>query len=247
VVGDLQCENWPQIAQSDTSTPPRVSCNHGPYIAVLAACGILEKAYFPGGAPATVPNTDGDPGTGSNTDPNGTPIPQPAPVQTGTIPGGAGQPGAGVSPNPASTDSSNCFPNGWGVFNPVEWIQKPVGCALSWAFVPTGTTVATLEAQVKTDTDRIGFGPMQAAVVGMFAPLGNSGAGCQGPPVTFSMNGVSQTTYPFQACTQPMATVAAVSNAFFTMVFVVFGGLGMLRALSSAMGYDFSFGRGGAA
>jgi hypothetical protein len=48
VVGDVQCENWPTIAKTDTSTPPRVSCNHGPYVVAIAACNILEKAYFPG-------------------------------------------------------------------------------------------------------------------------------------------------------------------------------------------------------
>ena len=246
VVGDVQCENWPSIARSDTSTPPRVSCNHGPYIAVLAACNILEKAYFPGGAPATIPNTDGDPGTSGNTDPNGTPIPQPAPVQTGTIPGGAGQPGAGASPNPADTNGNDCFPNGWGVFNPVEWIQKPIGCALSWAFVPQGTTMTQLEAQVKTDVDRVGFGPIQAAVVGMFAPLGTLGSGCQGPPVTFAMHGQSDTIYPFQACTAPMSTAAFVCNALTTMIFIIGGGMGLMRAISAAFGYNFSFGQGSA-
>lgn len=33
-------------------------------------------------------------------------------------------------------DSGVCFPSGWGLFNPVEWVVKPVKCVLIWAFVP---------------------------------------------------------------------------------------------------------------
>ena len=104
--------------------------------------------------------------------------------------------------------------------------------------------MTALEAQVRTDVDRVGFGPIQAAVVGMFAPLGSTGSGCQGPPVTFAMDGVSQTMYPFNACTAPMSTAAAICNALSTMVIIVGGGLGLMRAVSSAFGYEFSFGRG---
>lgn len=41
----------------------------------------------------------------------------------------------------ASTQSSSCFPTGWGALNPVEWIQKPVACAGEALFIPEGDVV----------------------------------------------------------------------------------------------------------
>lgn len=29
-----------------------------------------------------------------------------------------------------------CFPNGWGWFNPAEWVLRPIKCAFIWAFKP---------------------------------------------------------------------------------------------------------------
>lgn len=47
-------------------------------------------------------------------------------------------PGPGCpTPEPPPDDGSGdseCLPNGWGWFNPIEWVLKPVKCALLWFF-----------------------------------------------------------------------------------------------------------------
>jgi hypothetical protein len=138
-VGDIQCENWIKVDQGD-STHTRVSCNQGPYVAALSACFLLERAYYPGGAPANAANTDGDPATASNTDLNGNPMPaqQPSPVNVGTVPGGAGAPAPAPAPAPgASPNPGDCWPSGWGVLNPLEWVYDPIVCASKALFEPT--------------------------------------------------------------------------------------------------------------
>lgn len=49
----------------------------------------------------------------------------------GTNPGGSA-----CSTSTGDGGDSPCAPSGWGWFNPVEWVQKPVKCAILWAFVP---------------------------------------------------------------------------------------------------------------
>lgn len=34
-------------------------------------------------------------------------------------------------------DEDECWPEGWGWFNPAEWVYRPIKCALVWAFVPS--------------------------------------------------------------------------------------------------------------
>lgn len=40
--------------------------------------------------------------------------------------------GPGLAPD--GSEGGECFPSGWGWLNPVEWVLKPVKCALVWAF-----------------------------------------------------------------------------------------------------------------
>jgi hypothetical protein len=72
-------------------------------------------------------------------DPGSDPAPTPTPTPTGPVPGDAGQ------PDPTDTEGNACFPSGWGMLNPVEWIYKPVKCALAWAFVPSSITADTID------------------------------------------------------------------------------------------------------
>jgi hypothetical protein len=70
-----------------------------------------------------------------------------------TSPGGAVEsdttvsyPAPGANPNtPEDPDAADCFPNGWGIFNPAEWVLKPVKCALVWAFVPSAATMTAVQ------------------------------------------------------------------------------------------------------
>lgn len=134
VMGSFECENWSEIAR-DPNTAPRVSCQYGPYPVPVEICNPLERAYEPGGAPATDPNTDGNPSTRYDAQPDGStqPRPQTDPnVSAPAIPGGA----AAGAPEGSSTEAQQCFPQGWAMLNPVEWVMKPVGCAMAAAFQP---------------------------------------------------------------------------------------------------------------
>lgn len=49
---------------------------------------------------------------------------------------GAGCPNPTPSSEPDGPDGSGgeCWPSGWGWFNPAEWVLRPIKCALVWAF-----------------------------------------------------------------------------------------------------------------
>lgn len=135
--GDVECENWASEAPKD-GTGTRWKCKFGPYTLSLSSCGLLERAYVPGGSPLNDPNTDGNPDTKSPLGPDSQPAPPVAPVVTGTVPGSP-TPGAPGAPGPGSdTSTRQCWPTGWGMFNPLEWVLKPLRCA----FEPTKNIAA---------------------------------------------------------------------------------------------------------
>lgn len=240
VVGDWACAHWPDIKAQDAT---RVRCDYGPYVGIpVNNCNPLERAYELGGSPATTANTDGNPATRSDTDPNGQQIPKNSTgtgTGTGTIPGTGGQ----NSPN-ASPSEQACFPSGWAALNPVEWVLKPVGCALTAAFVPKPEVVTQQTTRLDTKIKNVGFARISTAWLSTFQAAGG-GSGCTGPTVNFDMEGVHQSFQPFNACSQPMAGVAATTNAISAVFIVLFGGLGIMRALGAAFGFNFSMGRGG--
>ncbi|MGO4587153.1 hypothetical protein AB4Z38_25230, partial [Arthrobacter sp. 2RAF6] len=171
-IGNLECEHWTQVDQAD-STHTRVSCKHGPYAVALAVCAPLEGAYYPGGRTATQANTDGDPNTSDNTDFKGSPLPNnPAPQTlpgTGTTTGTTPAPGdAGQTSPSADSNSQECFPTGWGMFNPVEWVLKPLGCA----FIPKTSQQTALQTRMQNITNTAVASPpfSWVAGIGMSAP-----------------------------------------------------------------------------
>lgn len=42
-----------------------------------------------------------------------------------------------------AVSGGSCFPSGWSAFNPVEWVFKPIKCALVWAFIPDVGAIST--------------------------------------------------------------------------------------------------------
>lgn len=91
--------------------------------------------------PVTVPKATGTitplpyvPGTPTSTAvTTTTPPPTPGggtitvPIEEGT------GPRVGYTPLPEETE---CWPEGWGWFNPADWVLKPIKCAATWAVVP---------------------------------------------------------------------------------------------------------------
>ena len=248
IVGDPECENWESEQQKD---PTKWKCKFGPYNLPLSACNLLERGYRIGGGLATEKNTDGDPATQDNTNLAGQPVPQPAPgpvtgTGPGTGPGGQPAPGQQGQTTPSSDPSSKkCYPQGWAAFNPVEWVLKPVGCALEAAFVPSQQVVQAQSTRIQGRINQAGPGKVIAAWQSTFEGMGGGGGGCQGPAIQFSMEGYNQTMRPFAACEGGMATAASISYAVSSVMIVVVGGLGIARAVASAFGFNFTLGKGG--
>jgi hypothetical protein len=172
VSGNFVCENWSEF-KNDAEWGPRLGCTYGPYTLTLEQCSIMEPAYKPGGAPATEENADGNPNTKNYTEPGGNTF---TPTQTAPapVPGGAG------APQPSQLTELQCWPQGWGVFNPADWIAKPLRCAFEPKkdFTAVTTALAT-KAETKAP---IGF-----LVMDMGGP---DSAGC--PDWTINVAGLSK-------------------------------------------------------
>lgn len=50
--------------------------------------------------------------------------------------------------------NAECWPDGWGWFNPAQWVLRPIKCAMVWAFVPSD---AALEDFI-TDAEQLARG-----------------------------------------------------------------------------------------
>lgn len=252
-VGASACLDWARSARED---PSRVTCRWGTYTVALAGCGILERAYEPRVAPlapltATQSNTDGLPETYTAPGPSGqpqsqnvpgpgpgpAPAPQPQPLPNQT-------PGTIGSPNsPVTQQERECWPSGWGLFNPMSWVMQPVKCAMSWAFVPRAAVVNQLSTSVRADLGSAGIAPLASGVGGNLALLGG-GSGCLGPAVSFEAVGIVKPLHPFSACEAPISTLATISRAVSTVAIVCIGGFGAMRAVGSGFGFNVTMGRG---
>lgn len=232
VVGNWNCAHWKEIDQT------RVQCNFGPYVGVpVNSCNPLERAYEEGGVPATESNTDGNPSTRSDTDPNGNTVPKNSTgTGTGTIPQTGVNPGVDGVPGESG---ENCLATGWS-WNPVSWVMVPTQCALQWAFVPPRVRVDTALQTIQPRLEVRGIEPLIAPFLANFAGLG--GNGCQGPGIDLGSIGVSQTFYPFAACTEPMSGIATGVNAFFSLSIVVQGGMSCIRGAAAAFGFNWGLG-----
>lgn len=92
------------------------------------------------------------------------------------IPNGDVTPTADAAPS--DPEASECWPNGWGMLNPAEWVYRPINCALRWAFVPAeGLDTSPVRAAF----DGSVFGAIATATASVgdaFAGLGDVGDTC---------------------------------------------------------------------
>jgi hypothetical protein len=47
-------------------------------------------------------------------------------------------PGVGLGGGTVEDQAAVCWPDGWGWFNPGQWVLRPIKCAIEWSFVPSG-------------------------------------------------------------------------------------------------------------
>lgn len=138
------CPDW----WTDPNKADNYECQFGAYPVPLGQCSIYRK---PG---EVKPNTrvDVDPDGKVKVNP---PVVSTDPddfVEIDTI-----TPVPPVPPVPPVADPTvdtvgECFPSGWGVLNPVEWVYRPIKCAFVWAFIPPDGAV---EDEIETWRDGI--------------------------------------------------------------------------------------------
>jgi hypothetical protein len=155
-----ECANW----FSDPNKADKFNCWYGTHAVDLAECNVYGPSFKPDAQTNGTPL--GDPENGTQTD-------APPGANPGADKDTFGQP----VQDPAS--ERQCFPEGWGVLNPVEWVTKPVQCALQWAFVPRQSKVDTFTARVNTLYSNSPPGKVAIAVSTFAFPVIAEG-GCSG-------------------------------------------------------------------
>lgn len=125
---------------------------------------------------------------------------------------------------PAPDETSDCWPSGWGVLNPVGWVLQPVKCALEWAFVPSPTVVDSVVADVSEEWESGPLDDIAGVVGGMQGTISTWSAAevdCAGP--VFHGGGVGPlsdaewTLRPLYACDAPVSTLASVIRLVMTV------------------------------
>lgn len=208
-----QCVDW----YTDPDKATKYSCLYGTHVVDLAECTVYAPTFQPGAS--TTGNVYGDPESGAAVT-NPTPTP-------GSDPDGSGQ---------------ACWPSGWAVFNPLEWVYRPIVCAASWAFVPRQEVLVTVANRTSNAWNGtiVGQGIQMASGVGGVLPEGVT-SDCSGPPVTFGPPlddlGIEGTYYPLNSCDEPMSTVRTV--AYWALpAFMAFGLLfALIRYIAAILGY----------
>jgi hypothetical protein len=247
-VGGTDCKKWTEIYALQ---PSRVKCAYGPYYVDPSLCTALANLYVSEYG-VTI---DTKAPTGSALQPvdrNNTIIQQPTTINspitnysyiTNT------QTSVEMFEDPKTENNTlvkgaECFPYGWRKLNPVEWIVQPVGCALRTAFLPRQDTVLATTNGLKVKMERLGFKPVSDAIGASLAVMGPAASGCSGPPVHLDFHVFVKDFYPFNACEQPVSTIAGYSYALSTVTIVGAGGFALLRALGAGFGYRVSAGKG---
>lgn len=228
--GTLSCFQSPESCAdwfSDPNKETNYSCTYGTHAVSLAECTLYANSFKPDSV--TSGNTISDPETG-----------QPWQAPAGSLPGVAT--GGMGAPVQDPEQARNCLPTGWGVLNPVEWVMKPVQCALEWAFVPRPAQVQAIGARVVTAWDATSIRQV-TSLVGSIPAMVPSGAGsCLGPPVTFDSTvekfGMTGTWYPLNSCSGAMATAAAFFKTATVVVIGFFALLAIVRYFANVVGFE---------
>lgn len=88
-------------------------------------------------------------------------------------------------------DGQGCFPHGFAAFNPIEWVYKPVVCALQYAFIPTDAQLQGDLTSVQHAWDSSPPGVMLTASKKLTDPFVNmptgDGSDCNGPDLAFDI------------------------------------------------------------
>lgn len=200
------------------------------------------------------PNPDPTPSPSSSTSPNPTgtasptvtvpvdPAPKTPPVQRCLEGDPLCRPV--VDPENPAENNDECWPNGWGVINPANWVLQPMKCAFKWAFVPPPGTIDGFRTKVALDWNGSTPGRWINALPPIWTNIGGnvgSGGGCKGPPVPLgylsNMTGLPSSIWPFDACDAPVSYIASIVHASQSFALSFFGGLRAVQVLGAGFGF----------
>jgi hypothetical protein len=124
------CPDW---AKTPAETMPSAyECKFGAAVIAIDYCSMYRAPDV-----GVLPNSRATPGGGTEILSPSAPVPDPLP---NPLKGSDGAPVPTLPPVLAQPDtgqgSSDCWPSGWGVFNPLAWVYMPVSCALKAQFTP---------------------------------------------------------------------------------------------------------------
>lgn len=223
------CRDWKRTTETKPTAHP-FRCEYNFKVVDLAECRHLARLFEPGaiegGTAYPDPSEEGQPGYHPSNPPGS---------QTSTSPGPATAPGTAVR-DPEK--QRQCFPTGWGVLNPVEWVYRPVMCALEDAFVPRTSFVQGLLRDLTNRLD--GKAPM----ILMTAMQGWSfdvPSGCSGINVPFGQLGIPGVSdfRVLDACSDPLVVnLANWSKIAVTVIFAVGSTFATVRNIGAIFAYN---------
>lgn len=156
--GLTDCADWVSSPTRDTD----YQCRYGTHDVAISQCFIYGELFKPGAAGGSAPLAD--PTTG-----------MPAGGGAQTTPSDSHVMDNGVAP---ASEPRNCYPSGWAVFNPVEWVLRPVQCAWEWAMVADPVVVQATATRVIDGWNNTPPGVLITAVGGWSFDV--EVTGCQG-------------------------------------------------------------------
>lgn len=226
-----QCVDWQTSVQAD---PQTYRCYYGGQLVAISECNVYGRVFDRDKVQQGTAYTD--PTTG-----------QPVTTSTGTAV--STNPGAATTAmSSGAADPSQprqCFPSGWGVFNPFEWVFQPVKCALEWAFVPRATKLSQVQTKIQLAAVNSVPAQMVQGLNGWTAVVPSS-SGCMGPLIEFDIAGLNYSAYPLQACDGALATAANFSRIALTIIAILTGIIAITRYVARIFGFS-GVGEGGSA
>lgn len=224
-----QCADWFEEAKTQ---PSMYKCYYAGQAVPLEECNVysrvFDRARVQQGTgyadPKTGEETKTGTGTTTTTNPGAAKVAMETPV---------GDPGG----------TRECWPTGWGIFNPFEWVLQPVKCALEWAFVPRTSklTETATKVQLAATNSQVGRATEVANTWAAVA-AGMNPSGCAGPTINLNLMGIQYSGQPLSACSEPGATLAFWCRIIIGIAAVLAAVFAVTRYIGRVFGFD-GFGR----
>jgi hypothetical protein len=217
----VSCADW----FSDPDKATKYGCFYGPHSVALEECSVY--------APTFMPEKQGSGDVLG--DPDGNMVGAPSGAPNGRD--------AELSEKPVQEPGSRqCLPTGWGVLNPIEWVMRPMQCALEWAFVPRTSFLNAMNSRIQNVSANTFLANANTMITAFTAPFEIASTGCQGPPMPISWHfgggaGFEETYYPLSACEGFMASFASLINGLTQGVIFVGAALAAIKYFASIVGF----------